>query len=124
MLFYPQNTEIFGCKLVLTCSACPEQYDVFYFGEQIGYLRLRHGNFSADYPDVGGRQVYAAHPQGDGMFEPQERLYQLTKAVQALLAERLGTTYNITVAPGITMDLSHSELMALKNQIDRLFEPR
>ena len=124
MLEYPQNTGILGCDLIVTCRACPEQYDVYFDGNQIGYLRLRHGNFTADYPDVGGKLVYGASPQGDGIFEPQERLYQLTKAVEALLAEHRGTTYNITVISGVTTDLTHSELMNLKNQIDRLLEPR
>jgi len=40
--------EINGYKLVLTCGACPEQYDVFKNGQQVGYLRLRHGFFSAE----------------------------------------------------------------------------
>lgn len=32
-----------------TCSACPEQYDVFYDGRQAGYLRFRFGRFTAYY---------------------------------------------------------------------------
>ena len=34
----------------MTCFACPEQYDVFLDGEQVGYLRLKHGVFRCDYP--------------------------------------------------------------------------
>ncbi len=124
MLYYPQNTQILGCKLHLTCNACPEQYDVTLNGEQIGYLRLRHGGFTAAYPDVGGKVVYGASPMGDGIFEDQERLYHLTLAVAALLAQHNGATYNVTISPGLTIDLEYSELMSLKNQIDRLFEPR
>lgn len=76
-----------GCKLVLTCLACPEQYDVYFENKQIGYLRLRHGNFRAEYPDVGGTSVYFASPKGDGCFLDYERLPYLTRAVKALLKE-------------------------------------
>ncbi|NDC55281.1 MAG: hypothetical protein EBZ69_00340 [Alphaproteobacteria bacterium] len=76
-----------GCRLICTSSACPEQYDVFdnQTGTQLGYLRLRHGNFRADYLDCGGETVYAAKPTGDGMFNEDERLDYLNKAVAALL---------------------------------------
>jgi hypothetical protein len=52
---------------------------------QIGYLRLRHGEFRADYPDCGGESVYFAEPKGDGSFEPDERDKYLGEAVEALL---------------------------------------
>ncbi len=60
----------FDWALVCTCSACPEQYDVFDKQEQrqVGYLRLRHGYFRADYPDCGGNTVYSADTIGDGAF--------------------------------------------------------
>ena len=76
-----------GCRLIQTCCACPEQYDVFNdaTGQQIGYLRLRHGHFRADYPDCGGDTVYESRPRGDGFFEDDERQEELTKAVKALL---------------------------------------
>lgn len=82
-----QSFTIMGCTLRLTCYACPEQYDVYRDDKQIGYLRLRHGNFTAEYPDVGGKLVLEAQPMGDGVFLVQERLYWLTKAVIALVAE-------------------------------------
>ena len=85
----PDERTIMGCKLILTCSACPEAYDVFYTenGEekQIGYLRLRHGIFYAAYPDYGGEDVYVCRPKGDGIFNADEREEHLTKAVIALL---------------------------------------
>jgi hypothetical protein len=71
-------------KLVQTCGGCPEQYDVFLGEEQVGYLRLRHGNFTAEAPDCGGTYVYEAHPRGDGIFEENERLKYLTEAVVAI----------------------------------------
>lgn len=40
-------------RLVQTCSACPEQYDVLDDdGFQIGYLRLRWGEFTVEVPDA------------------------------------------------------------------------
>lgn len=80
---YPKEIE--GAKLVRTCFACPEQYDVFLDEVQIGYLRLRHGTFRAEYPDCGGEVVYMASPEGDGIFCDDERTHFLTEAVQNLL---------------------------------------
>lgn len=80
------NFEIDGLRLVNTCGACPEQYDVFRGGEQVGYLRLRHGYFRADYLACGGETVYDAHPYGDGIFAPFEREDHLRAAVAAINA--------------------------------------
>jgi hypothetical protein len=71
--------------LVKTCDACPEQYDVFRSGRTIGYLRLRHGYFRAEYGGPGGPEVYGTHTEGDGIFEPFERDEHLSKAVLALI---------------------------------------
>ena len=77
--------EMDGFKLVCTCGACPEQYDVFNAeGRQVGYLRLRHGHFRADYPDVGGETVYEADTKGDGIFDDDERMDQLKSALRAI----------------------------------------
>lgn len=69
-----------GIELVKTCDACPEQYDAFYDGKQVGYFRLRHGYFSVTYPDVSGELVYSSEPNGDGMFDYDERDRELTAA--------------------------------------------
>lgn len=72
-------------KLVQTCGACPEQYDVFDdAGNEIGYLRLRHGYFTAQYGGPGGPVVYDAATEGDGVFEYNERDYHLTNALRAI----------------------------------------
>lgn len=73
-----------GYQLVMTCSACPEQYDVFKDGDKVGYLRLRHGEFYAKCPDVGGKIVYSSEPEGDGIFEDDEREYYLTEAINKI----------------------------------------
>ncbi len=71
-------------RLVLTCSACPEQYDAFDEDVQVGYLRLRHGHFRVDCPDVGGQTVYEAFTNGDGSFDDDERDYFLRWAVHKI----------------------------------------
>jgi hypothetical protein len=75
-----------GYELVQTCGACPEQYDVFKGGVQVGYLRLRHGYFYASVPDCPDNVVYSAEPHGDGIFETDEREFYLTEAVKAIAA--------------------------------------
>lgn len=73
-------------NLVITCGACPEQYDAFDAGgNQVGYLRLRHGAFSVECPDVGGEFVYQAYPNGDGMFTEDERDFYLEAAKEAIV---------------------------------------
>lgn len=73
-------------ELEQTCGACPEQYDVYDSkGNEIGYMRLRHGNFYAEYM---GQIVYRATPRGDGIFESEERNYYLNKAVMAIKEAR------------------------------------
>ena len=68
-----------GLKFVMTCPACPEQYEVFNGAVQVGYVRLRHGFLRCDYPDHGGETVYEASPDGDGCFNSEkERLTHLT----------------------------------------------
>jgi hypothetical protein len=75
-------------RLICTCGACPEQYDVFEeaTGKQVGYLRLRHGYFRADVPDCGGETVYESFTGGDGIFDEDERITELTAAVAAIHA--------------------------------------
>lgn len=88
--YMPSDKDIVinGCRLILTCTMCPEQYDVFQddTGSLLGYLRLRHGQFRADCPDVGGETVYETTTQGDGCFEDDERMPELTNAVDSILS--------------------------------------
>jgi hypothetical protein len=72
-------------KLVMTCGACPEQYDAYRNGEQVGYLRLRHGHFRVNCPDSRGIEMFAASPRGDGIFTDDERDGFLREAVSAII---------------------------------------
>ena len=76
--------KILGYELKQTCGACPEQYDVYWEGKQVGYLRLRWGEFSAEVPDCWGKMVYLARPEGHGEFEDHERVKYLTEAIMAI----------------------------------------
>jgi hypothetical protein len=80
-----------GYRLICTSIACPEQYEVFdnESEQQVGYLRLRHGHFRADYPYCGGDTVYEDDTRGDGIFDDDERMPQLTNAIAALKKARL-----------------------------------
>jgi hypothetical protein len=73
-------------QLRMTCGACPEQYDALIDGKQVGYLRLRHGHFCVEFPDVSGETVYEAETIGDGVFDESERDYHLDRAKEAIWA--------------------------------------
>lgn len=92
----PDECNILGCKLILTCGACPEQYDVFFEEQKIGYLRLRHGRFYAEYVPT-EEIVYVSYPKGDGIFDEDERDEQLTKAIKAIVAKHTGIPEQIIV---------------------------
>ena len=82
------NIEINGYNLILTCGACPEQYDVCKDNVVVGYMRLRHGRFTVNVPDCLGKQVYSACPRGDGVFDnEEERMKHLTEGIIAIQGE-------------------------------------
>src|SRR5687767_13462550 len=66
-------------------GACPEQYEVFKDGQQVAYYRLRHGEFTVDYPSVLGELILSASPNGDGVFDSDERVVYLTRALRAVI---------------------------------------
>lgn len=53
---------------------------------QAGYLRLRWGHFTAEYPDVGGSLVYEYQFEDGwkGEFEETERVFYLYQALLAI----------------------------------------
>lgn len=72
-------------RLQLTCPGCPEQYDALdTTGQQVGFLRLRHGYFRVDVPQCRANTIFEAYPKGDGVFHPDERMQYLTEAVRAI----------------------------------------
>ena len=81
--------NIKGLNFKMTCSASPEQYDVYdSSGKQVGYVRLRWGGLSCTYPDVCGEEIYYANVGSDycGVFENNnQRMMYLNKIADKIL---------------------------------------
>lgn len=75
---YESNTPAYiiqGLNFIGTCGSCPEQYDVVNsLGMQVGYLRLRGGNFRVEFPDVNGITLFANKFEDNwkGCFDSEE----------------------------------------------------
>lgn len=79
-----------GLKFYRTCQACPEQYEVEYDGQWVGYVRLRWGHLTTKCPDVEGKEIYSAYIGGDytGCFTTEEeRQYHLNIIADKILEE-------------------------------------
>lgn len=80
-------SKIKKASVHMLSPACPEQH-VFIdtdTGEQIAYLRLRHGKFRVDVPDCGGETIYRANVgEGAGWFSEEEREHYLVEAAKAI----------------------------------------
>ncbi len=85
---WPTSQTIDELELRCTCPSHPEQYDVFDGDTQVAYFRLRHGEFRVDVPKCGGETIYEASPNGDGLFDADERQRYLMEAVEAVKAAR------------------------------------
>ena len=90
-----ETEYIFECRnyrFVQTCSACPEQYDVFdENNKQVAYIRLRWGCLYAECPDIGGTEIYSAGIGNDaGCFRTEtERKIHLRR-----IADRIDFYYS------------------------------
>ena len=70
-------------KLVQTSGACPEQYNAYINGVEVGVLHLRDHYFHATFH---GKKVYDDHVEGDGLFNSNwERSEQLHRACERIL---------------------------------------
>lgn len=75
-------------ELQQTCSACPEQYDAYYKGSQVGYLRMRWGVFWVFCPYSDGEVVLSAKVSDNpylGAFHDADRESWLQKAKEAIV---------------------------------------
>jgi len=82
-------------RLVKTCSACPEQYDVFQGKRLIGYLRLRHSHFSVDWLPNGkldgtAIELLDAGTVGDGEFYDEAEREKYLSLARTLLRKANG----------------------------------
>lgn len=122
--------DIADITLIKTCEACPERYDAIdQNGKQIAYLRLRHGSFTVECPDVGGELVYSVCPNGDGIFDDDERLGYLSDAKAAIASfyNKNATTERIIVkpncgVPAFEMTISVPEDRDEEEYIDELLD--
>ena len=74
-----------GYTLVQTCKESPEQYTVYKDGEQVAYIRLRHGCLRVDAPICGAKEIfYTESCRGDGRFEDDERMIFYNKRLMRL----------------------------------------
>lgn len=78
-----------------TCEACPEQYDVYNeSGNQVGYIRLRYGLLTLEYPANGCVTIYE-YKFEDGMkggFDNQEERDKYLQIMFNVLLETLEIT--------------------------------
>jgi len=83
-----QPEELETLKLIQTCEACPEQYDVEdNDGNTIGYIRLRWGRFRVICPNIEGETVLEHQfSHSFGMFDAHERDIWIDKALKAIKA--------------------------------------
>lgn len=83
---------------IKTCGACPEQYDVMTEDNNIvGYVRLRFGALTCEYPDVGGEMIYSAFFDDDfmGSFDDAEQRNYYLNIVADKILEKLKEERNV-----------------------------
>lgn len=97
------DCEILGLTLELTCRSHPEQYDVFGDGdERIGYLRLRHGEFTVSTDGPFDGVLYRGTYGGNaGEFEDDDRERWLTAAVKDIKAYYARPPHIDLTTPGL-----------------------
>jgi hypothetical protein len=77
-----------GVTVTLTCRSVPEQYEITRDGIPAGYVRVRWGGMSVDYPEAGDEELYDGSVEGFGGFTDHEREAKLLLAL-GLIATRM-----------------------------------
>lgn len=77
-----------GVTVTLTCRVVPEQYEITKDGVASGYIRVRWGGMSVDYPEAGDEELYDGSVDGFGGFTDHEREAKLLLAL-GLIAARM-----------------------------------
>ena len=83
--------NIKGLEFYQTCFACPEQYDVFYNESQVGYIRLRWGHLTVEYPDVGDELIYEAAigNEWNGEFESEKQRQHHLNIIADIILDKI-----------------------------------
>lgn len=82
--------DVDGLVFHKTCDACPEQYDVYKGAKQVGYVRLRMGNLTVDFPDALDKLIYHKKfsEEYKGCFsDDNERMTYLKKIAKCIKEE-------------------------------------
>lgn len=67
-------------------TICPEQYDVMQNGQRVAYVRLRHGSYTVECPDVNGEIIlHMTVPNHAGTFLDEARDHYLKLAAEAIV---------------------------------------
>lgn len=85
---------VIDLKIELTSEACPEQYNVYYKGICVAYIRLRHGCLQLDVPGCQGMTIYEHnfHDNYKGRFKNElERAHYF-----GIIMEKIITFYEKT----------------------------
>ena len=78
-----------GYTLVQTCKESPEQYIVYKDGEQVAYIRLRHGCLRVDAPICGAKEIfYTEACKGDGRFDEERAMVMQSLEVAFFAAKK------------------------------------
>lgn len=98
-----EDIKIKGLTFVQTCFACPEQYDVYDGDRQVGYVRLRHGYLTCEYPDVGGEEIYSAKIMNSagadaGVFDDDTLRKECLYEIAGRLLEEMGKSVEMNYA--------------------------
>jgi hypothetical protein len=91
----PEPISTKDIQLIQTSLECPEQYSAFLglqvlgmVVREVGYLRLREGTFTVEYPCCGsGTFLLTEMAAGDGSFEDSEREAWLDLAKKKIVAQ-------------------------------------
>lgn len=84
--------EIKGLSFVKTCGAYPGQYDVYdKLRNMVGYVRLRCGGLTCEYPEACGEIIYSASVADGttGMFEDHEQRISHPSNIVDVLLEKI-----------------------------------
>lgn len=88
--------KIKGLEFYETCSACPEQYEVYDSNDNhVGYVRLRWGYLKCNYPDVDGETIYFVEFDDGwmGRFESEEQREKYLNNIADKILEKIGDEY-------------------------------
>ncbi len=94
-----EDIKIKGLRFERTCIACPDQYDVYDGDKQVGYVSLRHGSLTCEYPCVGRERIYSAKIMNDaGMFEDDTLRMECLYEIAGRLLEKMGKSVEMNYA--------------------------